>query len=40
MYTGILDLRKQAGSDILDLLVASDELLIEELVAFVARVFD
>src|SRR3954447_6906961 len=35
MYTGILDLRKQAGSDILDLLVASDELLIEELVTFV-----
>src|SRR5438046_1429946 len=35
MYTGILDLRKHVGSDILDLLVASDELLIEELITFV-----
>ncbi|EXX68381.1 BTB/POZ protein [Rhizophagus irregularis DAOM 181602=DAOM 197198] len=37
MYTGILDLKKKAGSDILDLLVASDELLIEELVTFVQK---
>ncbi|RIA93814.1 BTB/POZ protein, partial [Glomus cerebriforme] len=37
MYTGILDLRKQAGADILDLLVASDELLIEELITFVQK---
>src|SRR4051794_27514136 len=35
MYTGILDFRKKFGSDILDLLVASDELLIEELVKYV-----
>jgi hypothetical protein len=35
MYTGILDLKETPGSNILDLLVASDELLIEELVAFV-----
>ncbi|RIA93815.1 BTB/POZ protein [Glomus cerebriforme] len=34
IYTGILDLKNQAVSDILDLLVASDELLIEELVTF------
>ncbi|RIA93817.1 BTB/POZ protein [Glomus cerebriforme] len=37
MYTGILDLNKQAGLDILNLLVASDELLIEELVTFVQK---
>src|ERR1700722_8536299 len=37
MYTGVLDLRKHIGSDILDLLVASDELLIEELVTFVQK---
>ncbi|CAI2180423.1 9260_t:CDS:2 [Funneliformis geosporum] len=30
MYTGILDLREHLGSTILDILVASDELLIEE----------
>ena len=35
MYAGVLDLREQVGSDILELLVASDELLIEELVVFV-----
>ena len=37
MYTGILDLRNQVGSDILDLIVASDELLIEELVTFAQK---
>src|SRR3954452_10612474 len=37
MYTGVCDLREQAGSDILDLLVTSDELLIEELVVFVQK---
>ncbi|CAI2201949.1 13243_t:CDS:2, partial [Funneliformis geosporum] len=37
IYTGVLDLRKQTGSDILDLLVASDELLIEELITFVQK---
>ncbi|GES81805.1 BTB/POZ protein [Rhizophagus clarus] len=35
MYTGVLDLKDRDGSDILGLLVASDELLIEELVTFV-----
>uniref|UniRef100_U9U508 Btb/poz domain-containing protein 19-like n=1 Tax=Rhizophagus irregularis (strain DAOM 181602 / DAOM 197198 / MUCL 43194) TaxID=747089 RepID=U9U508_RHIID len=35
MYTGILDLRKHVGSNILELLVASNELLIEELTAFI-----
>ncbi|RGB26129.1 hypothetical protein C1646_770820 [Rhizophagus diaphanus] len=34
MYTGIIDLRKHVVSDILELLIASDELLIEELVTF------
>ncbi|GBB98060.1 hypothetical protein RclHR1_03130001 [Rhizophagus clarus] len=37
MYTGILDLKEKTGSDILDLLVTSDELLIEELVIFVQK---
>jgi hypothetical protein len=37
MYTGILDLKDQAVLDILNLLVASDELLIEELVDFVQK---
>ena len=37
MYTGILDLRKKAGTDILGLLVASDELLMEELIIFVQK---
>ncbi|RGB21572.1 hypothetical protein C1646_678432 [Rhizophagus diaphanus] len=37
MYTGILDLKDRDGSDILDLLVVSDELLIEELVTFVQK---
>src|SRR5436305_1966423 len=37
MYTGILDLRDQVGSNVLDLLVASDELLMEELVTFVQK---
>ncbi len=31
MYTGELDLNKQSGEDILELLIASDELLVEEL---------
>jgi hypothetical protein len=35
MYTGILDLEDKDCSDILDLLVVSDELLIEELITFV-----
>ncbi|CAI2171876.1 15300_t:CDS:2 [Funneliformis geosporum] len=35
MYTGILDLNDQTGNEILDLLVASDELLLEELIIFV-----
>ncbi|RIB15182.1 hypothetical protein C2G38_2193026 [Gigaspora rosea] len=33
IYAGILDLDKQSGTDILDLLVASDELLLDELIA-------
>ncbi|RIA93821.1 hypothetical protein C1645_873867 [Glomus cerebriforme] len=37
MYTGILDLKKQVDLDILDLLVASDELLIEELITFIQK---
>ncbi|CAI2166794.1 19740_t:CDS:2 [Funneliformis geosporum] len=37
MYSGILDLSKQVGSDILDLLVASEELLMEELATFVQK---
>ncbi|CAB4410595.1 unnamed protein product [Rhizophagus irregularis] len=37
MYTGVLNLKDQAGLDILNLLVASDELLIEELVTFVQK---
>src|SRR5437764_4610243 len=37
MYTGVLDLKEKVGSDILDLLVASDELLIEGLVTFVQK---
>ncbi|CAG8493831.1 7811_t:CDS:2, partial [Scutellospora calospora] len=32
IYTGILDLDKQSGPDILGLLVASDELLLDELI--------
>src|ERR1051325_4426832 len=35
MYTGELDLTKQSGEDILGLLVASDELLIEGLFKYV-----
>jgi hypothetical protein len=35
MYTGILDLKNRDCSDILNLLLASDELLIEELIAFI-----
>ncbi|CAB4410370.1 unnamed protein product [Rhizophagus irregularis] len=31
IYTGVLDLREHQGNDILELLVASDELLLEEL---------
>ena len=31
MYTGELDLTKQSGDDILGFLIASDELLLEEL---------
>ena len=31
IYTGELDLTKQSGENILELLIASDELLIEEL---------
>ncbi|CAG8489486.1 3538_t:CDS:2 [Funneliformis mosseae] len=34
-YTGILNLNKQIGNDILELLVASDELMIEELINFI-----
>jgi hypothetical protein len=37
MYTGILDLRKKAGTDILELLVASDELLMKELIISVQK---
>src|SRR6266498_4982480 len=37
IYTGILDLKEQTGSDILDLLLASDELLLDELVTFVQK---
>ncbi|GBB83321.1 hypothetical protein RclHR1_10050004 [Rhizophagus clarus] len=37
MYTGILNLKEKTSSDILELLVASDELLIEELVTFVQK---
>jgi hypothetical protein len=37
MYTGILDLREKAGTDILELLVASDELLMKELITFVQK---
>ncbi len=37
MYTGILDLKEQTGSNILDLLLASDELLLDELVSFVQK---
>ncbi|GBB98061.1 hypothetical protein RclHR1_03130002 [Rhizophagus clarus] len=37
MYTGIIDLRKHVGSDILELLVASDELLTEELINYVQK---
>ncbi|CAB4410592.1 unnamed protein product [Rhizophagus irregularis] len=37
MYTGILDLREKASADILELLVASDELLMEELITFVQK---
>ncbi|CAI2165596.1 8787_t:CDS:2 [Funneliformis geosporum] len=37
MYTGILDFENQTGSDIFDLLVASDELLLEETVIFVQK---
>src|ERR1044071_5831643 len=37
MYTGVLDLKEKVGSDILGLLVTSDELLIEELVTFVQK---
>ncbi len=37
MYTGVLDFGNQLGSDIFDLLVASDELLLEELVIFVQK---
>ncbi|CAB4399491.1 unnamed protein product [Rhizophagus irregularis] len=39
MYTGILDLKGSDCSDILDLLVVSDELLIEELVTFIQDYF-
>src|SRR6266498_2713138 len=35
MYTGALDLREKEITDIIDLLLASDELLIEELINFV-----
>ncbi|RGB26125.1 hypothetical protein C1646_770816 [Rhizophagus diaphanus] len=35
MYTGILDLKEKDISDVLNLLVASDELLIDELVTFI-----
>jgi hypothetical protein len=37
MYTGILELREKASSDILELLIASDELLIQELVTFIQK---
>ena len=37
MYTGILDLKEQTGSDILDLLLASDELLLDESITFVQK---
>ncbi|GBB83318.1 hypothetical protein RclHR1_10050001 [Rhizophagus clarus] len=37
VYTGILDLREKAGTDILELLVASDEFLMEELITFVQK---
>ncbi|GBB83324.1 hypothetical protein RclHR1_10050007 [Rhizophagus clarus] len=37
IYTGVLDLKEKSVSDILNLLVASDELLIEELVTFVQK---
>ncbi|CAB5367644.1 unnamed protein product [Rhizophagus irregularis] len=39
IYTGTLDLKDKDVSDILDLLVASDELLIEELVTFIQDYF-
>ncbi|RGB39001.1 hypothetical protein C1646_690927, partial [Rhizophagus diaphanus] len=35
IYTGELDLTKQSGENILELLIASDELLLEELFEFV-----
>ncbi|RHZ84153.1 hypothetical protein Glove_85g94 [Diversispora epigaea] len=35
IYTGILDLTNVSGSDILELLVASDELILEELLKYV-----
>ncbi|CAG8500951.1 590_t:CDS:2 [Acaulospora colombiana] len=34
IYAGILDLEKQSGSDILGLLIASDELLLDELISY------
>ncbi|CAB4399483.1 unnamed protein product [Rhizophagus irregularis] len=37
MYSGILDLREKAVTDILDLLVASDELLMQGLITFVQK---
>ncbi|CAB4410604.1 unnamed protein product [Rhizophagus irregularis] len=37
IYTGTLDLKDKDVSDILDLLVASDELFIEELVTFIQK---
>ena len=37
MYTGNLDLTKQSGEDLLGLLVASNELLLEELFKYVVQ---
>src|ERR1044072_2912063 len=34
MYTGTLDLKEKSGLDILDLLLASDELLLDESITF------